>query len=852
MIGEILGNRYKILHDIGSGGMAWVYLAEDTQNRSLVAVKVLYPQFSEDMAYVQRFNREAKLASSLSDPHIVSVLDYGATRDIHYLVMEYIEGRDLKSILQERGVLPYQEVLEIARQVAQALEHANKHGIVHRDIKPQNLMLMADGTVKVLDFGIARAGALPSLTQSGFVGTPYYISPEQAIGEDVDVRSDIYSLGIVMYEMLSGDLPFDAESPWSIIRQHITSGPPSLRLKDDNLPEAVEQLVNKALAKRPDDRFQTAAELLAAIEAILASEEMPAEAGPSPPRPEHPLLRDLTQARELKKPSQAEVSFVGGFETAVRGWWERARAGVGRWKEGELLTKAQREMKRTSLARVSFVGRVETAVKGRWERAKAGVRRWKEGELLTKAPRELKRAFLARISFVGRVETAVKGRWERAKAGVRRWKEGELLARAPRELKRAFLARISFVGRVETAVKGRWERARAGVGRWKGELLTEAPRELKRAFLARISFVGRVETAVEGWWERARAGVGRWREVESMIARLWREGFVIVLVIVLALALLGGGAYVYWRYSQIGAEEALEASYQQGLAALAEGNWKGAIEEFDRLLAFAPGYKDVVGRKAEALARLYAEGEAYYQQDQWDEAIARLSEIYGIHPDYGGGRAAQQLYEAYLRRGDDHRERGELALALEDYEAALGVGVADRKEAQKRWKGLLGQLATPTAAATPLEEVTATAMPPEEATAMPPEEATATPLKEATVTATPPEWYPAPRLVAPADGAVFGAGERIILKWEAVGGLTKDEFYNVTVLHFYAGEEVYWGDATHETEIWFPPDGGYGKSDKDVFHWWVEVRRTTVIKPEGKPDGPAVSPKSEAWTFIWR
>lgn len=291
VIGEILGNRYKIIRELGTGGMAWVYLAEDLKDHREVAVKVLYPQFSDDVSYVQRFTREAKLALKLSSPHIVKVLNYGADRDIHYLVMEKVEGEDLKSVLQRRGPLPYQEALGIAAQVARALHHANEYGIVHRDIKPENLMITPDGTVKVLDFGIARARTLPSITQSGFIGSPYYISPEQAMGEAVDIRSDIYSLGIVLYEMLSGELPFDASSPWSIISQHIANQPPVLALAESALPGPVEDLVNKALAKDPADRFQTPAEMLAAIEAVLGGQELPRVS--LPPTPRSQQVREL-------------------------------------------------------------------------------------------------------------------------------------------------------------------------------------------------------------------------------------------------------------------------------------------------------------------------------------------------------------------------------------------------------------------------------------------------------------------------------------------------------------------------------------------------------------------------------
>jgi serine/threonine protein kinase len=296
VIGEVLGNRYKLIQEVGSGGMAWVYLGEDLLDSRRVAVKMLYPQYSEDMAYIQRFVREAKLAMGLDDPHIVRVLNYGADRDVHYLVMEYIEGNDLKEILELRGRLPYQEALSIASQVTRALSRANARGIVHRDIKPQNLMVTTEGIIKVLDFGIARVRALPSLTQSGFVGSPYYISPEQAMGENVDIRSDVYSLGVVLYEMLTDTLPFDASSPWSIISQHIASAPPIAPLERSEIPSPVVQLVLKALSKSPEDRFQLPEEMLEAVEAIMAGEEMPTVRPPKSPHAEkvhHLLLSSL-------------------------------------------------------------------------------------------------------------------------------------------------------------------------------------------------------------------------------------------------------------------------------------------------------------------------------------------------------------------------------------------------------------------------------------------------------------------------------------------------------------------------------------------------------------------------------
>lgn len=310
MIGEVLSNRYRILRELGSGGMAWVYLAEDTIENRLVAVKVLYPQYSEDVSYIQRFNREAKLAIGLTDPHIVRVLDYGASRDVHYLVMEYIQGKDLREYLEQKGALSPEESLRIVDQVASALEKAHRQGIVHRDIKPQNLMMTPDGTVKVLDFGIARARSLPSLTQSGFVGSPYYISPEQAMGEEVDIRSDIYSLGIVLYEMLSGKLPFDAKSPWSIISQHIATEPPELTLPEGQLPAPVEAILNKTLAKRPEDRYQNPTELRQAVAGYLSGRPVAAESADKEIPNKQALLEDLYKRA-------AEANQTGEWQRAV-------------------------------------------------------------------------------------------------------------------------------------------------------------------------------------------------------------------------------------------------------------------------------------------------------------------------------------------------------------------------------------------------------------------------------------------------------------------------------------------------------------------------------------------------------
>ena len=281
MIGTVLSNRYKLIAELGSGGMAWVYLAEDLAENHRVAVKVLYPQYSQDLGFLQRFIREAKLSMTLSQgpaqQYIVSILDYGADRDTHYLVMEYVQGRDLGQVLQQEGPLSWQRALSLARQVALALDHACQLEIVHRDIKPSNIMLLPDGTARVTDFGIARARSSPSLTLSGFVGSPHYAAPEQATGQPVDIRADIYSLGIVLYRMLSGNLPFQADTPWAVVNQHILAAPPSLAECCPDLPDQVVQLVDKAMAKRPEDRFQTPQDMVQAIDAVLAGHDLPFE-----------------------------------------------------------------------------------------------------------------------------------------------------------------------------------------------------------------------------------------------------------------------------------------------------------------------------------------------------------------------------------------------------------------------------------------------------------------------------------------------------------------------------------------------------------------------------------------------
>lgn len=264
---RVLKGKYRLLEVIGRGGVATVYLGWDVVAERHVAVKVLKEEYTEHPEFPERFRREAETVLHLNHPHIVGFLDYGVEDGQHFLVMEYVEGETLARIVQERGALPIGQALDIARQVCEALEAAHGSGVIHRDVKPQNLMLMPDGTVKVMDFGLARVATEVTLTQTGvFMGTPRYVSPEVVKGERVDHRSDLYSLGVVLYEMLTGDIPFSSESTWALLQSHVQEIPPPVREFRTEVPEWLDRVVSKALAKDPDERFQSAAEFRAALQ----------------------------------------------------------------------------------------------------------------------------------------------------------------------------------------------------------------------------------------------------------------------------------------------------------------------------------------------------------------------------------------------------------------------------------------------------------------------------------------------------------------------------------------------------------------------------------------------------------
>ncbi|KXG75989.1 Stk1 family PASTA domain-containing Ser/Thr kinase [Thermotalea metallivorans] len=264
MIGKILGNRYEIIEKIGGGGMALVYKARCQLLNRYVAVKILRPEFTSDEEFIGKFRRESQAAASLSHPNIVNIYDVGTDdHDIYYIVMEYVKGKTLKQMIKEKGPLSSEETINIAKQISLALHHAHSNHIVHRDIKPHNILITDDGRVKVTDFGIARAVTSSTVTNTGnVIGSVHYFSPEQARGGYIDEKSDIYSLGIVMYEMATGRLPFEGESPISIALKHIHEDVIPPTLINQEIPKALEDIIMKAIQKDQLKRYSSAKEIL--------------------------------------------------------------------------------------------------------------------------------------------------------------------------------------------------------------------------------------------------------------------------------------------------------------------------------------------------------------------------------------------------------------------------------------------------------------------------------------------------------------------------------------------------------------------------------------------------------------
>lgn len=268
--GHLLDERYEIERTIGGGGMANVYLAKDTILNREVAIKVLRLEYANDDEFIQRFHREAQSATSLSHPNIVNIYDVGEEENILYMAMEYVDGMTLKEYIQAYGPIEVEQSLEIMKQLSSAIAHAHANDIVHRDIKPQNILMDTYGNVKVTDFGIAVALSATALTQTNSVlGSVHYLSPEQARGGMATKKSDIYSLGIVLYELLTGQLPFSGQSAVSIALKHLQTETPSVRMFDSSIPQSVENIVLQATAKDPFHRYETVFDLEVALDTAL-------------------------------------------------------------------------------------------------------------------------------------------------------------------------------------------------------------------------------------------------------------------------------------------------------------------------------------------------------------------------------------------------------------------------------------------------------------------------------------------------------------------------------------------------------------------------------------------------------
>jgi len=268
--GKIIGNRYEIIEKIGNGGMATVYKARCTILNRYVAVKVLKEEFTTDEEFIKRFNSEAQAAASLTHPNIVSVFDVGQEYNIYYIVMELIQGKTLKEIITEDGALPWKWSINISIQICSALEVAHKNGIVHRDIKPHNIMITEDGIAKVTDFGIAKAVSNSTITAFGTtIGSVHYFSPEHARGGYTDSKSDLYSLGVVMYEMVTGKVPFDADTPVSVALKHIQEDAIEAIRINSRIPVGVNDIIVKAMKKEANLRYSSATEMIKDLSLVL-------------------------------------------------------------------------------------------------------------------------------------------------------------------------------------------------------------------------------------------------------------------------------------------------------------------------------------------------------------------------------------------------------------------------------------------------------------------------------------------------------------------------------------------------------------------------------------------------------
>lgn len=877
MIGEILSNRYRLVREVGSGGMAKVYLAEDINAGAMVAVKVLYAHFGNDPAYLQRFTREAKLAGALHNKHVVRVLDYGSSRDTYYLVMEYIEGHDLREHLQEHGPLPWAEALRLIDQICLALGEANEYGIVHRDIKPQNVMLTDTGELKVLDFGIARARMLPSLTQSGFIGSPYYISPEQALGEETDIRADIYSTGILLYELLTGHVPFDSQSPWSVINQHIVSTPPQFVWDNgaSDIPDRVHTLFERMVAKRPEDRFETPAQVRQAIAAVLAGRSIDsADSDLLPPIADRSALADKlffkAEAAIENADWQQAVNLLNQVISLNPDHPQAVPKLNMAGQQARLLalyTSAMRALENANwqeaIDQLEEVLAVDPNYKNSGYfliQAKAGLEKQTRDLSLVAFYDEAANLLAeGQNTAAEKLYLSMKQQWPNSQRLDVLWGEVQRDQQRhpsppktpppaersrPAWLTTPSLQWLALTTLVVVVIVG----VVLGVSR--NAALTPTPNP------ALITRLGELETAV------AEEDSAR---TETLVAEV--------------LALDPENDRALSVQADLAQIEALNEDLAQAFSAITARQWTAALDILESIHQTDPDFQpntvqtllcetyltrgqtrlgQVTGPADQATPQTalsdFRAGLGYCPeqsalQTAADEAgqyvasfnrelninqlIEGLQDLVTAQPNYANGQAAERLFEAYLSRGDTFYRRDNYQAALADYAAAIALPVANPSPAQRKrvqaQQALTAPPITPTAPLTSSAALTASA--------------TLTPTP--TATATPGYKYPAPRLSGPEPFANFGGQfTEIVLTWEPVGQLANNEYYDVTIRYFVGEEPRYWGSGLIKETRWrVPVEAGYGVAGRDEFWWWVTVRRA---------DNTPVSASSEERTFFWR
>src|SRR5579875_978903 len=330
MLGRVLKGRYKLIDERGRGNFATVYVARDLENNRIYAVKVMHLEFSNDGELQARFQREAHILLNLNDPHIVRIVDYGYENNMHYIVMDYIDGQSLRYYMSSNGPMEPLRAINYARQMTEGLETAARQGVVHRDIKPQNILINTSDMVKITDFGLARSRETVTLTQSNvFMGTAYYISPEQAeSGRSADTRSDLYSVATVLFEMLTGHPPFEGETAVDIVIKHMNEKVPSLSRQRPELPVEFDYFMQKAMAKRPADRYQTPQEFIAALEQLqervqgmqAGKPSVPVDTPRQPSRQKQARIVVLASGQVISL--NAEVMVVGRQDPIIRNFPE--------------------------------------------------------------------------------------------------------------------------------------------------------------------------------------------------------------------------------------------------------------------------------------------------------------------------------------------------------------------------------------------------------------------------------------------------------------------------------------------------------------------------------------------------